>query len=699
MERFVSKEKSVNLIVIDDSFNNEEKLVSILRSLGTAAHSVRVEDDEDLEEALKKTTPDLLIYSNGMELIDLPATIKILTDHKIINQTAVLTSCREGHANDLNVAMSQGANDQIDINNEAHLKNVLKRELSQITNNKRLAKIETAYLESKKRCESLMDSSRDAIAYIHEGMHIYSNQSYLELFGFEENEDLEGTPILDMVSSDDQNSFKKFLRDYGKKSGIESFESGMKNADGSEFNGKIEFSPASIDGEPCIQIIIRNEVDQKELEKQINLLSQRDQITGLYNRQFFIDSLEKTISKAKKDKVESALLYLSLDNFQDLNSKLGVIGSDQLLIDIAELLKKICSKNDVLARFHGHHFTIIHENSNRASAETCANKLREAIEEFSTDINGTQTTTTCTIGISLIEQQSPESSEILLRAEKAAEESQKLSPNKVSVYVPKEGELTQKEADSKVSNTLLSALKNNMFALFYQPVISLHGDIEERYEVYLRMKDAKGALIMPNDFIPAAERSGLMPLVDRWVISNALKILVAQKKAKKETKFFIKLSEASLRDEKLLPWLEEKIHAANINKNAIIFEIKESIAVTNLKQSKTLGEGLAALDCGFALDGFGTGKNPFQLLKHIPVDYLKIESSFMEQLSTNTQNQETVKNITETATKMGKLTIAQCIHDASSLSVLWGMGVNFIQGNFLQEPMPELTYDFSEMAG
>lgn len=695
----MSKETSVNMIVIDDSFNNEEKLVSTIRSLGTTARSVRVEDDEDLEEALKKTTPDLLIYSNGMELIDLPTTIKILTDHKLINTTSVLTACREGNANDLDLVMSQGANDQIDLNNEAHLKNVLQRELLQIKNNKRLAKIEVAYLESKKRIESLMDSSRDAIAYIHEGMHIYSNQSYLELFGFEENEDLEGTPILDMVSSDDQNSFKKFLRDYGKKTKIESFESGMKNADGTEFNGKIEFSPASIDGEPCIQIIIRNELDQKELEKQINLLSQRDQVTGLYNRQFFLDSLEKTISKAKKDKTESALLYLSLDNFHDMKTKLGVIGGDQLLIDIAELLKKVCSADDVLARFDSHNFTIIHENSNREGAETCGNKLREAIEQFNTEINGTKTNTTCTIGISLIEQESPESSEILLRAEKAAEESQALGPNKVSVYVPKEGELTQKEVDTKVSSALLAALKNDMFVLNYQPVISLHGDIEERYEVYIRMKDKKGAIIMPDDFIPAAERSGLMPLVDRWVISNALKVLMAQKKAKKDTKFFIKLSEASLRDEKLLPWLEQKIHAANINKNAIIFEIKESVAVTNLKQSKALGEGLAALDCGFALDDFGTGMNPFQLLKHIPVDYLKIESSFMDKLSTNTQNQETVKNITETATKMGKLTIAQCIHDASSLSVLWGMGVNFIQGNFLQEPMAELNYDFSEMAG
>jgi len=695
----VSKEKSVNIIVIDDSFNNEEKITSLIRGLGSAAHSTRAEDDEDLEEALKKITPDLLIYSNGMELIDLPAVVKILADHDLSNRTSVLVLSREGQTNDRNIVMSQGANDLIDMKDEAHLKNVFIRELKNTRNSRRLAKLETAYSESEKRCSTLMDSSRDAIAYIHEGMHIYSNQSYLELFGFEENEDLEGMPILDMVGTDDQNNFKKFLRDYANKSGSDSLEANLKNPDGTEFKGKIEFSPASIDGEPCVQIIIRNEVDQKELEKQINLLSQRDQVTGLYNRQFFMDSLEKTIAKAKKEKKESALLYLSLDNFQDLKDKLGVIGSDQLLIDVAELLKKTCSNDDVLSRFHGHHFTIIHENSSREGAEICANKLREAVEEYTTDINGVSTTSTCTIGISIIEHEAPESSEILLRAEKAADESQQHGPNKVSVYIPKEGELTQKEVDSKVSSSLMTALKNNMFVLYYQPVISLHGDVDERYEVYIRMKDDSGNIIMPSEFIPAAERSGLMTAVDRWVIGNALKTLVALKKAKRNTKFFIKLSEASLRDEKLLPWLNEKINAANINKNSIIFEIKESIAVTNLKQSKALAEGLAALDCNFALDDFGTGMNPFQLLKHIPADYLKIESSFMENLSTNTQNQETVKNITETATKMDKLTIAQCIHDASSLSVLWGMGVNFIQGNFLQEPMAELNYDFSEMAG
>ncbi|MCW9013919.1 MAG: EAL domain-containing protein, partial [Gammaproteobacteria bacterium] len=136
-----------------------------------------------------------------------------------------------------------------------------------------------------------------------------------------------------------------------------------------------------------------------------------------------------------------------------------------------------------------------------------------------------------------------------------------------------------------------------------------------------------------------------------------------------------------------------------VPQNSLIFEVKESVAVTSLKHTAELAKSLQQLNCGFALDDFGTGSNPFELLKHIPADYLKLERSFMEELSSSSENQEAVKKITETAMEMNKLTIAQCVQDATSLSVLWGMGINFIQGNFLQEPAPDLDYDFTSMTG
>ena len=235
--------------------------------------------------------------------------------------------------------------------------------------------------------------------------------------------------------------------------------------------------------------------------------------------------------------------------------------------------------------------------------------------------------------------------------------------------------------------------------MYFQPVISLHGDTDERYEVFVRLLDDDGKIVMPNDFLPAAERTGMSLAIDRWVLLNTITTLTKRWKDGKRTLFFVKLTAVSLKDSQLMNWLKEQLKKFNVPKDSLIFEVKESTAVTSLKHTAELARQLRELNCSFALDDFGTGSNPFQLLKHIPADYLKLERSFMENLSTSTENQDTVKKITESAMEMNKLTIAQCVEDATSLSVLWGMGINFIQGNFLQEPSPNLDYDFTSMAG
>lgn len=148
-----------------------------------------------------------------------------------------------------------------------------------------------------------------------------------------------------------------------------------------------------------------------------------------------------------------------------------------------------------------------------------------------------------------------------------------------------------------------------------------------------------------------------------------------------------------------MDWLKATLIKFNLPKNSLVFQVKENTAVTNLKHTAEIAKSLKELNCSFTLDDFGTGSNPFQLLKHIPADYLKLEKSFMENLSTNPTNQEALKKITDQAMTLNKLTIAQCVQDATSLSVLWGMGINFIQGNFLQEALPEMNYDFSAMMG
>ncbi|MCW9048278.1 MAG: EAL domain-containing protein [Gammaproteobacteria bacterium] len=696
----MDEKKKINIFIIDDSFNNEENIVKLMRSSGYVAHTTRVEDDEDLIAALKKSTPDILLYSNGMQLISLQDTIKCIEENAG-GPVPVIAVNRPGHELDVVEAMRTGAKDLTSYDNPSHLEMVMHREVQAHSSIAKLFKLENAIKETEKRCEALLDSSRDAIAYIHEGMHVYSNQSYLKLFGFDESEDLEGMPILDMVGIDGRDSFKAFLRDNGKldSCATEKLELSLRNSDDTEFKGEMEFSPASIEGEPCIQVIIRTQSDNKELEKKLALMSQTDSVTGLYNRQYFLDALEKSASKAKEGKTTAAALLIHLDSFNDIKQSVGVVGADKFLNEISRKLESSVSKDDVLAHFEGNTFSIIAYNQNMDTIGAYAKKISAASHDFIANINDQSINTTCTIGVSLLDTNTPDTSEILLRAERAVNEAAEKGPNSVVVYQPKEGELTQKEIDAQVVNDLREALKSNRFILHFQPVISLHGDTDERYEVFVRMLDKDGNMVMPDDFLPAADRTGMSVAIDRWVLLTTITTLTRCWKEGKRTLFFVKLAASSLKDTSLMSWLKEQLKKYNVPKNSLIFEVKESVAVTSLKYTAELAKSLQALNCGFALDDFGKGSNPFELLKHIPADYLKLERSFMDDLSTSTENQEAVKAITEKAMEMNKLTIAQCVQDATSLSVLWGMGINFIQGNFLQEASAELDYDFTSMAG
>lgn len=696
----MEKDNKVELFILDDSFNNEENVVKILRSAGYAAHTTRVEDDDDIIEALKKKTPDILLYSNGMELVSLADTIKCLKENAN-SPVPVIAVNRPNHELDVVEAMRMGARDLTSYDNPAHLEMVIIREVQAFKSIAKLHVLDKANKETERRCEALLDSSRDAIAYIHEGMHVYSNSSYLELFGFDESEDLEGMPILDMVARNDLDTFKAFLRDNCKDDQCDSekLELSLKNAKDTEFKGEMEFSPASIEGEPCIQVIIRTQGNSKELEEKIAQMSQRDSVTELYNRQFFMQSMQEASDKAKKGKISAATLLIHLDSYDNIKQTVGVVGADQFLSEISREFEKIANKGDILSHFEGNTFSIIAFKQTLKTVEAYTQKLSKATQDFIATIKDQSLNTSCSIGVSLIDKNAPDAGEILLRAERAIKEAQDKGPSNFVIYQPKEGELTQKEIDAQAVKELKEALTGNRFVLYYQPVVSLHGDTDERYEVFVRMLGKDGSIILPEDFLPAAERTGMSNAIDRWILLNTIITLTQCWKKGKRTLFFVKLSANSLKDTSMMTWLKEQLKKFNVPKSSLIFEVKEDVAVTSLKYTAELAKSLKELNCGFALDDFGKGSNPFELLKHIPADYLKLERTFMDELSSSTENQEAVKAITEKAMELNKLTIAQCVQDATSLSVLWGMGINFIQGNFLQEPSPDLDYDFTSMTG
>ncbi len=689
----MDKDNLLRVLIVNDSLDSAEALASSLRNGGFALRPSQVSSSEALQEAVMDQTLDLILCA--IDALD-PGLMHVFAAlRKAERDIPVLAVADEFDPEIQAEVLRDGARDFVVSNNHEHLQLAVTRELESLDARRRLRQVEKTMRESEKRCRALLDSSRDAITYVHDGMHIYANPVYLEMFGLHELDDLEGMPIMDMVAPDHHSEFKDFLRNFSKgQSAKDELDVIGLKADGERFKARMELTPASIEGEPCTQIIIRNQVSDQELENKLKFLSNQDLLTGLYNRQYFMDELEHVIAAAANDGTIGSVLYIEPDRFKDIGSKLGIAGSDLVLSDLAGVLRGTLGESCLAARFADQTFTVLCRETAGDIAEVLAEQIRSSIESHISDVNGQSVTATCSIGISTVGEIANDAQQVLSRAQLACENARKKGGNCVHQHDPVTEEKAGRERDEQWNKRVREALEKNEFWLVYQPIASLHGETQEKYEVLVRMADEEGNEVLPGQFLPAAESANLIADVDRWVMRRAIEVLTERRRSGHDTVFFVKLSVKTLADPTLLPWISEQLKAARLQGDSIVFELSESSAVTNLKQAKAFHSGLQELRCGLALEHFGSGVNSLQLLKHLPADYLKIDGSFMHNLAGSAQNQEMVKSITETAHSMGKTTIAEYVEDASSLAVLWQCGVNYIQGHFLQSPGEEMNFDF-----
>ena len=691
----MSSDNLLRLLTIFDISEEVEVLINSLRNAGFIVRDVRVEDDEDMLTALDDNPIDLILCKHTLPIFNAAAAAEIINKSGRDLPLIVITPTQDDAL--AIESMKFGARDVVSFENTHHLRHVLTRELNDLKERRAHRRCEKMLYETEKRSRSLIDNSRDAIAYVHEGMHIYVNNAYLMMFGYEDNEDVEGMPILDMVSPGDHAVLKDFLRAYSKSQlDDDTLNLQGQHTDGNTFEITMEFSPASMEGESCTQIIIRDQSDSKELEEKIDVLSKQDLITGLYNKSYLIEQLDKFISSALEGHARGALLYIALDNYEDLKEEFGIAGLDLLFVDLANLLKEKLEPLGIFARMEGVAFCLLVKDADSAQTEKIADSICNLVKGHISEINHKSVTSSTSIGITLINETISNIHDCINRAEKGASIALENGGSQYHTYNPSIEDIEEHAKVSLWEKQITHALKNNQFRLLFQPIVSLHGEPDAHYEIFVRMLDEDQQEIEPEEFLVAAEQANLMGFIDRWIIANALLVLSEQLKNKEETRLFIKLSSSSIVDPDFLGWVSERIKALRINADYITFQVKEETALNYLKATKTLFAGLKALHCRVALDGFGIEENTFQSIKHFDVNYIKIHQDIISKLSTNIEMQEQVKNISSEVSRKNIQTIAAYVEDANCLALLWQCSVDFIQGYFLQEPDVVLEYDFEE---
>lgn len=686
----------LQLIFVDSSPNDVEEMVTAIKSSGLAVRSRVAQDTEDLTTLVNEISPHIVIHSVENEELSLEQTVSTINGRAPEIPIIAVTSAKEL---DPVSYMTQGASNLVSKENSEHLKLTINSVAKTQFHIQKLKYTASIVDELETRCQKLMESSRDAISYLHEGMHTFANQQYLELFGFAGLDDVDGLSIMDLVDPNDQAQIKDVIKKVSKSNASGDQAIKFKKEDGEIFSANLNYSAVTVAGEECTQIIIQKstEANTKELEEQLSYLSERDVSTGFFHRRSIMDQLEQAVNDAKGGKITQAFIQIDIANFSDIKDKFGLPAIDKVSGNVAKALRKCCTEKEVLSKLTEESFGILTTEIDAGSIKAFGKKIIETLGDVMTTSGGDYISITPAVGAVIIDQFTSDITDVLNLAKECCDEAWKRELSELLIYTPDDDRMGEHEKDERWTKELREALKENRLALLYQPIISLHGEPGERYQVYTALRNDKNELIPASEFAMRVERTGYGKMLDRWIILNALKVLAERRTGGKDMRLFIKLSANSVLDQELIAWVGDQFKSNDIASNLVCFEVKEHVLLSHFKEAKTLSAGLKELKSEFAIDAFGTGDNPGKILSAIPADYVKLSHSLISGLSDNADNQDAVRDITNNLKPLGTKVISQFVEDADTLSTLWGLGVNYTQGNFLQPPSEDPNYDFSSM--
>lgn len=436
----------------------------------------------------------------------------------------------------------------------------------------------------------------------------------------------------------------------------------------------------------------RDITEQKAYEDELAYQAQHDSLTGLFNRNYFQQELEREIARIARGSSECALLYLDLDQFKYVNDTLGHAAGDRLLIECAQILRQHLREGDLLARFGGDEFTVLLSDVDMEAARRVAEYIRTLFENYRFIDSGKTFNVTVSLGVSAVNKAIDNADVALSQADLACNIAKSQGRNTLHLFNPADREKDGMAEDMGWATRVRDAFENDKFKLAYQPIVLVADGVVHDYEVLLRMALDDGDVILPGGFMPAAERFGLMNNVDRWTVKTAMHKLADLHEDDSSIRFAINLSGRAFEDTELLPLIHGVLQDTGLDPSALTFEITESAAISNLTAATKFIYKLKDMGCEFALDDFGTGFSSFAYLKHLPVDKLKIDGSFVKGMAEARVDQAMVQSMNEIAHALGKKTIAEFVENEETLNLLRGYGVDYAQGHYLGKPLSSIIY-------
>ena len=730
----MSEKKILRVLVVDDSPDDAELTFATLRKNGGfMLKSHRVQDLASFQSSIEKNEWDLILSEYALPHFGAAVAHDVLRRAGL--DVPFLVVAREIRDADMVKIMRAGAQDVIVKGQLARLTPAVERELAVAAERRQYREATQTLKEVENKHRAIVEGSREAMCYSQDGMHVDANRAYLDIFEYESFSDLEGIPVMNLIDKNDQPRFKEYMRK--SKDGGTPQEFVAIRQSGTRLHVEVMLSPITINGEQCTQLLVTDVSKRKAVETKLQYLNQHDPLTGLYNRAYISQELGKIIEQVKGGGKSAGAVYLDFHELKHVNNMLGHAAADRFLLKAIKVIREALGDGATLARFGDHEFIVLLRDVDerkllersgavdKALKDTTftdgGNTLHSGFRIASVPINATAENSQKLLAslcrsAGPVEPSKPAAATPAAPPRAAAKPAapapapaaaQASAPGPVPEPTPTPAKPAAApgaapapaaaiKAPNDWSDRIAHALSRDAFQLTYQPIISLHGDPAEYFELLIRMMGRNDELIAASEFMPPAEQSGQAVAIDRWVVKQAVQALADLNGEGRQPMFFINLCPDAITDAELLPTLEAALKQHKVaSAQYLVFEIDEPAVVNQPKEAAAFLRTLKRIGAKFCVDNFGKAMGTLDYMRDLPVDYLKIDAAVVRNLSRDPVGQASFKAVLEVAKSLNKKTVAKGVESAEILSSLWTIGVDYAQGNYFQQADAGTDYEFS----
>ncbi len=532
------------------------------------------------------------------------------------------------------------------------------------------------------RLQNVLDNTSESVVTIDkQGVILAVNRATEKLFGYEVRE-LIGKRIELLIARRSANVDMNRISDWV---GQEREANGCRKG-GGHFSLAMKTSALTAEGETRYVVFLREVGERHAVMENLKRVAERDPVTGLHNRSYFQEELERVVERAQRVTQHCALLYIDLDNFKNVNDKLGPAAGDRLLTEVGGVLFKRARKGDLLARLGGDEFALLVYDVDTAQAAVAADSFRALLSEYPFRHQTQRVYVACSIGVAPIGKDAESSAIVLAQAETACRLAKRGGRNRTRIHlVAEQNKSDETTSDAAWTRRLRDAMENNRFVLATQPIVNARSGEVDSQEILLRLCDQGESVLAPDDFLPIAERLGLAADVDRWVILHTIQLL-AQQRGQASMRCNVNLSRQSLSQPDICDLIATRLRVTGVDPALLGFEVTESAIVADIGMAEAFLTKLRGIGCRTLLDNVGVGLSSPFYLRHLPVDGVKIDLRYMHDLSASPVDQAIVGSIVQLAHALGRYTIAESVENPETLAAARELGIDFAQGFQIARP-------------